>query len=524
MSFKPSSRSLFAILYSVLLLIVISIILWISDLSLSVWERLEQQSDWFFWGYITALLVFISLSLLLIWRLLPKTPTKSKPIVDGKITKDISAETLTQRLDRIDNKEVDTSHIKDELNNLFSEQNSSQISLVLFGDISSGKSSLINVLLPEAEVQTSVVGGTTRAVNRYLWQTPIGDSLLLVDIPGFDEQHRELDEIAQKAVYQSHIALFLCDADITATQYQRIEEIALLEKPLVVVLNKIDRYSKHDLQLLSQAISHKLDTLLTQHNSEQSDTDSDSVIDKEIKFITVQTGGQREVTLVYPDGSEKTELRELKPDLSNLYLAIKEIIKSTSLSELELVRQQAVMNLLASDLDKVEVEARQKKAEVIVQAATKKAVVASLATITPGTDLLVQGYLGINMVKDLCRLYDVPAKDMDIEKLIKMIQADTIGAFPLLLAISGNGFKAFPGIGTVAGGLMHAVAYGLIFDSMGKAVSMTLAAQGDLSPLLIDSLYKERLVEDVKLFAENAQQSDDITLLAVKNVAKNNSH
>jgi len=87
---------------------------------------------------------------------------------------------------------------------------------------------------------------------------------------------------------------------------------------------------------------------------------------------------------------------------------------------------------------------------------------------------------------------------MDIEKLIKMIQADTIGAFPLLLAISGNGFKAFPGIGTVAGGLMHAVAYGLIFDSMGKAVSMTLAAQGDLSPLLIDSLYKERLVEDVE--------------------------
>jgi len=32
------------------------------------------------------------------------------------------------------------------------------------------------------------------------------------------------------------------------------------------------------------------------------------------------------------------------------------------------------------------------------------------------------------------------------------------------------------------------------------------------------------IIEDVKLFAENAQQSDDITLLAVKNVAKNNSH
>jgi len=34
----------------------------------------------------------------------------------------------------------------------------------------------------------------------------------------------------------------------------------------------------------------------------------------------------------------------------------------------------------------------------------------------------------------------------------------------------------------------------------------------------------ENIIEDVKLFAGNAQQSDDITLLAVKNVAKNNSH
>ena len=43
------------------------------------------------------------------------------------------------------------------------------------------------------------------------------------------------------------------------------------------------------------------------------------------------------------------------------------------------------------------------------------------------------------------------------------------------LAIAGNALKAFPGLGTVGGGLVHAVAYGLVFDSLGRAVAATLA-------------------------------------------------
>ena len=43
-------------------------------------------------------------------------------------------------------------------------------------------------------------------------------------------------------------------------------------------------------------------------------------------------------------------------------------------------------------------------------------------------------------------------------------------ALPLSLAVAGNGLKAFPGVGTVAGGLVHAVAYGLIFDALGRSL------------------------------------------------------
>ncbi len=44
----------------------------------------------------------------------------------------------------------------------------------------------------------------------------------------------------------------------------------------------------------------------------------------------------------------------------------------------------------------------------------------------------------------------------------------------MILALVGNVLKAFPGIGTVAGGVAHAVAYGLIFESVGKAMMACL--------------------------------------------------
>ena len=76
---------------------------------------------------------------------------------------------------------------------------------------------------------------------------------------------------------------------------------------------------------------------------------------------------------------------------------------------------------------------------------------------------------------------------------------------PLILAVAGNGMKAFPGIGTVTGGLTHAVAYGLIFDALGRAVSKTLQQRGQLKPAPAAITFKEMLSEDLesraKLFA-----------------------
>ena len=146
----------------------------------------------------------------------------------------------------------------------------------------------------------------------------------------------------------------------------------------------------------------------------------------------------------------------------------------------------------------------------LVSGYTKKAVVASLATISPGSDILVQGYLGIQMIKDLCKIYGVSATDIDANKLLELIQSRMNKTLPLLLAIAGNGLKAFPGVGTVSGGLMHAVAYGMIFDTLGKSVARTLEVIGELSAQLISDVYKEQLSENIE------SRTKDLIRLAVR--------
>jgi len=81
--------------------------------------------------------------------------------------------------------------------------------------------------------------------------------------------------------------------------------------------------------------------------------------------------------------------------------------------------------------------------------------------------------------------------------LLNLSQQQVRTALPLLLAVAGNAAKAFPGVGTLAGGLMHAVAYGLIFDALGRAVVQTLETRGELRPAPASLTFRDNLVADV---------------------------
>ena len=58
--------------------------------------------------------------------------------------------------------------------------------------------------------------------------------------------------------------------------------------------------------------------------------------------------------------------------------------------------------------------------------------------------------------------------------------------------------KAFPGLGTLAGGALHAVTYGMIFDALGRSLNETLASRGELATLPVINRFTENLGDQLE--------------------------
>ena len=162
--------------------------------------------------------------------------------------------------------------------------------------------------------------------------------------------------------------------------------------------------------------------------------------------------------------------------------------------------------LAQQKLDSAVAQHRREKADAIVQSYSRKAVFGALAAVSPGTDVLIQGYLGFNLMKELCALYEVPAREVDMQRFLDLAGNQLKRSLNLLLALVGNVFKAFPGMGTVVGGMMHAVVYGLIFESLGKAVARSLESRGDLASGPALRMFEDNLSEDLEARAKRLAQ------------------
>ena len=99
------------------------------------------------------------------------------------------------------------------------------------------------------------------------------------------------------------------------------------------------------------------------------------------------------------------------------------------------------------------------------------------------------------MVRELARIHDVPVRELDIENLLARLGLTLRNTTAIVLAIAGNALKAFPGLGTLGGGVLHAIAYGLAFDSLGRAISLTLAEHARLDQIEAESAMRNLLTE-----------------------------
>jgi len=471
-------RVAIAVVVLLVFIVATGALLFISEAALNVWDRLKAGPPALLYAYVSVMLLLAVTALWLIWRLVIRRKiTPARTIAAAPL----SRSDIESRLREAEATGVDVSEAQSELKELAARKDA--VHLCFFGEVSSGKSSLIKALVPEANVVVDVVGGSTNDIRHYRWRDDGGAEILLTDVPGIGGAEDGFTEVATEEAKRANVVLFVCDSDLTRSEAASIKSLLAFDKPLVIVLNKADRFTADEQAALMQKLLERIEEI-------GGKLDRDHV-------VAVSAGGEIDVIERSAAGSEESVRRTRPADIGVLVVAINRMLADKGES-LDARRERAVFRMAAARLAEAEGEYRLQRSEQIIRSSTRKAIIGAMAAISPGTDILIQGYIGTAMTQDLCRLYGATPRDLDIEEFLSLSQSRVGRALPLSLAVAGNGLKAFPGLGTVAGGAVHAVAYGLIFDALGRSLVLTLSRHGELLPDVAVKEFEEGISEHLE--------------------------
>ena len=140
-------RVAIAIVVLLVFVIAIAALLFVSESALNVWDRLRAGPAIVLYIYVGVMVLLGVTALWLIWRLVVRR--KISPVRELR-SKPMSREDIESRLREAGAAGVDVSEAQAELKELAARRNA--VHLCFFGEVSSGKSSLIKALVPEANV------------------------------------------------------------------------------------------------------------------------------------------------------------------------------------------------------------------------------------------------------------------------------------------------------------------------------------------------------------------------------------
>ncbi|MBX3435606.1 MAG: GTP-binding protein [Pirellulales bacterium] len=314
-----------------------------------------------------------------------------------------------------------------------------RVEIAVFGEISTGKSAVINALLGEQRAGVNVRGGWTKDVWHASW-TSAGYALpgfgasevVLVDTPGLNEvDGAQRGEMATAAAERADLVLFVADSDLNEVEYRALVELAASNKPLIFVLNKSDLYRPQELEdLLTQFRGPRLAGVVAPDN------------------IVVVAADPREVEYVIEaaNGSTRSEWRKPSPRIDDLRLRVLEMLEADGKS---LVALNAAM--FAADkgdrMRALRVRLREDEANRVVWsfAVTKSLAVA----INPVAVADVLGGMAVDaaMIVTLGRIYGIPVSRTNAQSLALSIakSAGLVTVFEAVVSWASSALKALTG-------------------------------------------------------------------------------
>ncbi len=284
-----------------------------------------------------------------------------------------------------------------QLRDMEAKLNRGRVDIAVFGEISTGKSALVNALVGRAVTEVDVRGGWTKEAWNIEWDAcgytlpGFADSqVTLIDTPGLNEVGGAVrGDLARQVAARADLVLFVTDSDLNEAEHAALVELAAVQKPLLVVLNKIDLYSPEERERLLDVIRHKRLAHLVE---------PDAVV------TAAADPRPREYILQSADGREESQWRKPEPDVTAVKLAILEMLERDGLAMIALNAA-----LYASDktdrIGAMRVRLRERHAQAIIwRYALAKGIIVA-ANPVPGLDVSGGGTADAAMIFHLARVY-----------------------------------------------------------------------------------------------------------------------
>ena len=279
------------------------------------------------------------------------------------------------------------------------------VHIAVFGRVSVGKSSLLNALLGKPRFGVSALHGETRHADMARWEERRDGGLFLIDTPGINEIGGELrEQLAHEVAGRSDLVLFVIDGDITDAEYRALRLLAAEHRPLLLVLNKADRYTAEERAALREAVLARLDGLIAPDNYVE------AAADPAPRIYVTRTA----------DGRQTEEERRPPPQLSELKARLWEILEAEG-------KTLAALNagLFASRLsDKVGervLAVRRRIGQRIIQSYCLAKGIAVGVNPVPLTDLFAAVAVDVSMIVHLSQVYGLPMTRAQSGALIRTI-------------------------------------------------------------------------------------------------------
>ncbi|MCU7812155.1 MAG: GTP-binding protein [Candidatus Thiodiazotropha sp. (ex Notomyrtea botanica)] len=315
--------------------------------------------------------------------------------------------------------------------------------IAVFGRVSVGKSALLNALLGEERFSVSALHGETRHSDMAAWQEVEAAGVYLIDTPGINEVSGEARErMAQDVAGRADLVLFVVDSDLTQAEFKAIESLRERTRPLLVALNKSDRYTNEELALLLDSLRQKLE-----------DTVSPAYI------VPVAARPAERIYLQMDESGSETEVRRTPdPDVAKLTESLWLLIEKEGMA-LSALNASLFAGQLSDDVAGRIVQIRQQVAEKVITGYCLGKGIAVAVNPIPVADLVAALALDASMVVHLARVYGMSVSRGEAGQLIK-----TIGAqMALLMAAVWS---------------VNIAASALKLSSAGLSTLLTAAAQG----------------------------------------------